>query len=499
MVVVVNLADLVTRAADHSPAHVALIEGNRRTTYAGLDAAVTACAAGLAQRGIKRGDRVALLIGNRTEFVIAYFGVLRLGAVAVPLNTSLAVDEVAHALGDVNAAMLLVDTETSAIVADTPIRGVTTMTVSGPTWEDMLSRGRLARLDPTPTDPESLAVLLFTAGSTGRPKAAMLTHRALLANIDSLLTLDAPAAITPDDIVLGVLPLFHVYSLNSVLGLSVAVGATVVLEHRFVPGSALDIIRKHRVSVVAGAPPMYIAWSAEDDLHEPLASVRLMTSGSAPLPPAVFEQFQTMAGRAIWEGYGLTECSPVVTTSLVSGRPKAGSVGRPLPGVEVRLVDEAGDPVEDQAGEVYIRSASLFSGYWPDGHDGPDEHGWFGTGDVAFLDDDGDLHLIDRRKELILVSGFNVYPREVERVIMDVPGVAECAVIGIPHPYTGEAVKAYVSPMPGAQVASEAIVAHCQARLARFKCPTIVEIVSELPHTAAGKIARGTLREAARV
>ncbi len=494
-----NLADLISGSADRSPAHVALIEGNRRTTYAGLDAAVSACASGLAQRGVTSGQRVAIMVGNRTEFVVAYYGALRLGAVAVPLNTSLTTEEVAHAVGACGASLVFVDSETHATVADAGLRGVPIIVVGGSGWEELLNRGRAERAEFPDTDPETLAVLLFTAGSTGRPKAAMLTHRAMLANTDSLLALDNPPAMTADDIVLGVLPLFHVYSLNSVLGLSMAAGATVVLEQRFSPRGSLELIRKHRVSVVGGAPPMYIAWSAEEGLSEALEPVRLLSSGSAPLPPAVFEQFATLAGRPVWEGYGLTECSPVVSTALVSGRPKAGAVGRPLPGVEVRLVDEAGDPVEDQAGEVYIRSASLFSGYWPDGSDGPDEDGWYGTGDVAFLDDEGDLHLIDRRKELILVSGFNVYPREVERVIQEFPGVAECAVIGVAHPYTGEAVKAFVAPMPGAALTPADIATHCQARLARFKCPTIVEITSGLPHTAAGKVARGALRERTQV
>jgi long-chain acyl-CoA synthetase len=198
----------------------------------------------------------------------------------------------------------------------------------------------------------------------------------------------------------------------------------------------------------------------------------------------------------VWEGYGLTEASPVVSSTMVGRRPKAGSVGAPLPGVEIRLVDEDGQTAdEDDPGEVWIRGANLFSGYWPDGSGGPDADGWYATGDVAYLDEDGDLHLVDRRRDLILVSGFNVYPFEIETVISSHPDVAEVAVVGIPHEHTGEAVKAYVRPLPGRTVSREQIAALCETRLARFKCPTVIEIVGSLPHSSTGKIARARLRE----
>jgi long-chain acyl-CoA synthetase len=220
-----------------------------------------------------------------------------------------------------------------------------------------------------------------------------------------------------------------------------------------------------------------------------------MVSGASPLAPVVLEQLRTSVGRTIYEGYGLTEAAPVVTATLTGRTVKPGSVGRPIPGVELRLVDAFGEQtVEDDPGEIVIRGANLFSGYWPDGTEGPDEDGWFATGDVAYADEDGDLYLVDRRKELVLVSGFNVYPREVEDAIHEHPGVAEAAVIAIPHPYTGETVKALVVPKPGAELSPEDITAHCATRLARFKCPTVVQIVPELPHSATGKVAKGRLR-----
>lgn len=490
-----NIADLVSAAADERPGHVAIIDAGRSTTYAGLDSAVSAFASGIAAQGVGRGDRVAILLGNTVDFVVAYFGALRAGAVAVPLNTGLAVDEISHALLDVTPAMLVVEQELRSHVELAATETTPTVVAGSPAWDRMLAEGRRAPLEPAPTDPESLAVLLFTAGSTGRPKAAMLTHRALQANLEEMRGLDDPPAITRDDVVLCVLPLFHVYSLNTVLAVSLAEGATVLLEPRFSARATLDLVRDSGVTMIAGAPPMYVAWSAEPDLREALEGVRLMSSGASPLPTAVFEQFSTMAGKPIWEGYGLTECSPVVSTTLVAGRPKAGSVGLPLPGLEVLLVDTAGDPVEDGTGEIWVRGDSLFSGYWPDGAGGPGPDGWFATGDVGLVDADGDLRLVDRRKELIIVSGFNVYPREVERVVAELPQVQEVAVIGVPHPYTGEAVKAFVVPHPGAALDAETVLNHCQTRLARFKCPTIVEVMDDLPHSIPGKVSKGRLRE----
>jgi long-chain acyl-CoA synthetase len=327
----------------------------------------------------------------------------------------------------------------------------------------------------------------------------MLSHRALLANLRQCLALD-PAPVVPDDVVLLVLPLFHVYGLNSGLGLVAATGARAVLAERFEPREALDLVRDEGVTNIPGAPPMYVAWTALDDgldevdVGAALRGVRL-ASGAAPLSPAVLEQVLTRTGVTIQEGYGLTETSPVVTSTLAGSRVKPGSVGRPLPGVEVRLVDEGGAVVDpDDAGEIVVRGDNLFSGYWPDRSGGPDGDGWWATGDVAYADDDGDLYLVDRRTDLVLVSGFNVYPREVEDVLAEHPHVAEVAVIGVPHPRTGEAVKAYVVARSGRSLTPEQVTTFAQTRLARFKRPTIVSVVDELPHSATGKIAKGRLR-----
>jgi long-chain acyl-CoA synthetase len=233
-----------------------------------------------------------------------------------------------------------------------------------------------------------------------------------------------------------------------------------------------------------------------------MATVRLLSSGGAPLPVAVFAKFADLTGLEIFEGYGMTETAPVVATTLVSGRPKAGSVGKPLPGLEIRLVDESGnaDEADDEAdegapGELWVRGPSVFRGYWPDGAGGPDAEGWFRSGDVAYADDDGDLHVVDRRREVILVNGFNVYPREIELVIDSLDGVAEAAVVGVPDDVTGEAVTALVVARRGVTLTPEQIAEHCATRLARFKCPTVIRVVDALPHSATGKIAKGRLRD----
>jgi long-chain acyl-CoA synthetase len=273
-----------------------------------------------------------------------------------------------------------------------------------------------------------------------------------------------------------------------------ATGATGVLVDRFDPVATAALLRDEAVTNVPGAPPMYVGWAAADRL-DALRDVRLLASGASPLPPAVQDQVRTTSGRTVHEGYGLTETAPVVSSTLAAPVAKPGSIGRPVPGVEVRLVDEEGSPAADgDPGEILVRGANLFSGYWPDGVEGPGEDGWWATGDVAFVDDEGDLFLVDRRKELVLVSGFNVYPREVEDALAEHPDVAEVAVIAVPHPYTGEAVKAYVVAREGSGLTADDVTTHAATRLARFKRPTVVTLVPVLPHSATGKVAKGRLR-----
>ena len=353
-------------------------------------------------------------------------------------------------------------------------------------------------------DPDDLAVLAYTAGTTAEPKGAMLTHRNLLANLEQMAAVPELAE-RPDDVVLLALPLFHIYGLNVVLGLTIRTGATAVMVDRFDPAETIQLIERHRVTVVFGAPPMFAGWvRALDERRDrgdsvpDLSSVRLAVSGAAALPPDVFERFRERAEVTIWEGYGLTEAAPAVTSNAVGPEPKAASVGLPLPGVEVRLVDESGEDVEeDDPGEIWVRGPNVFAGYWnrPDETRRILEGGWLRTGDVAYRDDDGYLHIVDRKKDLIIVSGFNVYPKEVEEAIELHPRVAEAAVIGVADERTGEAVEAWVVPNEGESVEPEEITEFLQTRLARFKQPTEIRVVEELPHHVTGKVLRRALRE----
>ncbi|MGB8651765.1 MAG: AMP-binding protein [Mycobacteriales bacterium] len=485
-----NVADLVRAAAEATPDKAALVFHGASTTWAELDTQVSALARGLQGRDLKPGDRVAVHLGNTPAFVVTYFAVLRAGFVALPLNTGYTAAELDHVLTDSGAALVVTGPATAATAAE--VARVPVVVTGTPEWEAL----------PVPGDPltaagsgEDLAVLLYTSGTSGQPKGAMLTHRALLANLEQTALIDPPV-VSADDVVLLVLPLFHVFGLNAALGSVARHGATAVLVERFDPVDTLGEIRRYGVTNVVGAPPMYVAWSMLPDVGDAFTSVRLALSGAAPLPPNVLHRVLDVTGHHVFEGYGLTETAPVLTTTLMSEVAKAGSIGRPVPGVELRLLDERGRPVEDgDPGEIVVRGANLFSGYWPDGADGPDADGWFATGDVAVADAGGDLHLVDRRRELILVSGFNVYPREVEDVLARLDGVAEAAVLGIPHPYTGESVKALVVLAPGAQLTADEVIAHCARSLARFKCPTAVEFMAELPHSATGKVAKGRLRE----
>jgi long-chain acyl-CoA synthetase len=515
-----DLATLVADAAKERPEALAVVEAaGRGLTWAELEDEVGRIATGLGAAGIVAGHRVLLAVGNRLEFVTTYLGLLRAQVVAVPVNPRSTVDELARLVADSGSRLVVADPGTivaardavsmvrDAIAGDGVLdpdlvaRAVApqVVVIGEPALEGELAHDELRSADARPVpplpDPEKLAALLYTSGTSGRPRAAMLTHRALLANLEQVAAVEPPM-IRGDDVVLGVLPLFHVYGLNAVLGGVLRHRAKLVLVERFDPQGTLDVIDDEACTVVPVAPPVFAHWLPDEHLAERLGAVRLMLSGSAPLSPHLIEQFTAKTSVAIHQGYGLTEAAPVVTSTLCSERLQTGSVGAALPGIDVRLIDERGlQPEGEDPGEIQIRGANLFSGYWPDGSEGPDEEGWWPTGDVGFLDASGDLFLVDRLKELVIVSGFNVYPIEVEDVLREVDGVRDAAVIGVEDDQTGEAVIAYVR-APGADTVAirDSCAEHCQKRLARFKWPARIEVVDELPLTVTGKVQKGRLR-----
>ncbi len=501
---ITDVSELVAIAADESPERLAVVEaGGRSLTWLALEDEVARLATGLGHIGALAGHRVMVVMGNRLEFVTSYLGVLRAQAVAVPVNPKSTADEIERMLADSGARVVIADGDTGAVVREAVSRlgsAPRVVLVGAPAadgempYDDVLAPE--ARPVPPLLDPEKLAALLYTSGTSGRPRGAMLTHRALLANIDQVAQVEPPM-IHGDDVVLGVLPLFHVYGLNAVLGGVLRHRAKLLLVDRFDSQGTLDLIDDEAISVVPVAPPVFAHWLPVEQLAERLGPVRLMLSGSAPLAPQVIEEFTRVSGIEVHQGYGLTEAAPVVTSTLCSEVSQVGSVGAALPGIEIRLVDERGaTPSGEDPGEISIRGDNLFSGYWPDGAGGPDADGWWATGDVGFLDASGDLFLVDRIKELVIVSGFNVYPSEVEDVIRELATVADVAVIGAPDGVTGEAVVAYVVPSPKSSPADlgEAVRAHVGTRLARFKQPARIEVVDELPLTVTGKVQKGRLR-----
>ena len=470
-----NLAEVLLAPARATPDAIALRAGTDAVTYRELESRAARVAGTLRSGGVEPGARVTIEGRNTIAFVASYLGVMRAGAIAVPLNPHAPDPELDREVATVEPAFAL----------GPPIDGA----------------GDADPADTVPRDDSEVAVLLFTAGTAGAPKAAMLTHGNLASNIRQVL--DHPGlALNAGDVALGVLPLFHIFGLNAVLGIGLAAGASTVLLDHFDAAGSVHTVRDHLVSVLAGVPAMYHAFLELDDDTAPpdsFESVRLAVSGAAPLDEDLLDGMRKRFGVVVHDGYGLTEASPIVTTSAIGRRdPTAGSIGPPVPGVDVRLVDaDGGDVLPGDPGELRVRGPNIFPGYWRDAGATAralTSDGWLRTGDIAVADDQGELSLVDRAKDLIIVSGFNVYPAEVEEALLEHPDVAEAAVVGEPDPRTGEAIVAFVVPEPDTRPGPDTLLAHCARSLARYKCPTRVEIVDALPRSFAGKVLRRQLR-----
>ena len=488
----------------------AALAGPESLTYGQLSTRVAAVATVVA-RTAAPGDRVVIVAGNESAFVVAYLGVLAAGAVAVPVNVGSPSHELRRELDAVEPVLALASAANADLARravaqpgprseesfkESPRRGIPVVDV------DELGESAAGESGAGPAivarEPSDLAVLLFTAGTAGAPKPAMLTHGSLLANIEQMQS-HPGLQLTAADVALGVLPLFHVYGLNVVLGLALHAGASVSLIDHFHPVETLARVRNDRVTVVAGVPAIYDAWIGLDDASAPraaLETVRLCVSGATTLPEKTVVAMRDRFGLAVHDGYGLTEASPVVTTTAVVTEPRPGSIGPPLPGVEVRLLDRDGnDALVGDPGQLVVRGPNVFAGYWGDAAatDVALVDGWLHTGDIAVADGDGWLTLVDRAKDIIIVSGFNVFPGEVEDALRSHRDVADAAVIGEPHPRTGETVVAFVVPRPGQAPDPVELLRHAGRQLARYKLPTRVEVVDALPRTLAGKLVRRAL------
>jgi long-chain acyl-CoA synthetase len=491
-----SLAYNLTGSAERYPETAALRFGDVVITYAELDRAAAAVAGVLRDRGIEPGDRVGIMLPNVPEFAMAYYGVLRAGGVVVPMNVLLKEREVAFYLGDSGARLIFAWHE----LADGAQAGAADVGAECIVVEPDSFAELLARADPVDEvfdrHADDDAVILYTSGTTGKPKGAQLTHANLAINADvskALFTLGH------EDVVLGALPLFHAFGQTCGLNATVSAGASLALVPRFDAGKVLATIERDRVTVFEGVPTMFAAL-----LHHPererfdAGTLRACVSGGAALPVEVLRGFEAAFGCVVLEGYGLSETSPVACFNHPDRERKPGSIGTPVEGVEMKLVDDhRDDAAPGEAGEIAIRGHNVMKGYWnrPDATAGAiDADGWFYSGDIARIDDDGCYFIVDRKKDLIIRGGYNVYPREVEEILYEHPAVREAAVIGIPHDSLGEEVGAAVALKPGAVLSESEIRDYVKANIAAYKYPRHVWFVDELPKGPTGKILKREIK-----
>lgn len=509
-------APLYSILEGHDPNQIAVVLGDKALTYGALWAETTRIASALAQHGIGLGDRVAMLLPNSFGFVQMYFGALRQGAVVVALNPLYTTSELVGLLMDAQPKLLVVPVEALDRLPPGLPFGVLFADVFGDPQREHLAAARYPgalclsdwlALESLPWDPPTirpeydLAALQYTGGTTGTPKGAMLTHWNLLAN-----ALQSRWWVTPilenasqHGVLLG-LPMFHVYGMTVGMNLGLSIGARLILLPRFTPESAVDAIKQHRPTFFPGAPTMYAALEAHArHARVDLSSIRGCISGSAPLPRAVQESFEAATGGKLVEGYGLSEASPVTHCQPLWDAERKTGIGFPFPGTDARIVNEEGDPVAvGEAGELLVRGPQVMQGYWHREEETQNtvQDGWLFTGDVAVMDADGYFQIVDRKKDLIICSGFNVYPREIEDVLYGFPGILEACVVGVPDPYRGETVKAFLVPRPQAVLDIDALSAYCRQHLAGYKVPRFYEVVDSLPKSAVGKVLRRALRDA---
>ncbi|MFB9932163.1 long-chain fatty acid--CoA ligase [Amycolatopsis halotolerans] len=484
-----SLAQWIARRGTVTPEAVALVaaETGERITYAELEQRVARRAAALRELGVRKGDRVALLGLNSTGYLETLFAVAWLGAITLPINFRLAAAEVEYLLEDARPVVVVHD-DTFAALAQEASGGRALVNNSElGTTED--------RVEPEPTGADDVAVLMYTSGTTGRPKGAMLTHGNLEANAINVLT--SGEGLLPSDITLTVAPLFHIGGLALFTLPLLYAGGTVVVAGKFDPQQTLALIQREQVTVHFMVPAMWAAMTQVPDFDSyDLSRLRYLLCGGAPCPLPVIE-FYEGKGLTFVEGFGMTELSPaalVLESAFV--RSHAGSVGRPFLHVEARIVDERDDDVPTgTVGELVLRGPNVFAGYWglPEASAETMRGGWFHSGDLARCDADGFVTLVDRKKDMIISGGENVYPIEVEQVLHRHPGIADVAVIGAPDPQWGETVIAVVVPADDS-LDGDAVIAYCRERIAAFKCPRRVEVVAELPRNATGKLLKRELR-----
>lgn len=514
----INIATNLERNAEIFPERTALVFGEQRFTYAQVNGAANQVANGLRSLGIGPGDKVLISCPNLPYFPIVYFGILKAGAVVVPINVLLKAQEIAYHLHDSDAKAFFCFEGTPELpmgaeghagfkLAGTcPHFFMITADPSKPAAvEGVQTLGALMKEQP-PTGSHALtaasdtAVILYTSGTTGKPKGAELSHLNIVMNAMASHMLMRQTA---DDIHLMVLPLFHSFGQTVQMNAGLMAGAALVLLPRFDADAAFRAMQTHKVTVFVGVPTMYMALlnlpgaAERHDLKAITAHLRIGVSGGSAMPVEVIRQFETRFGVPILEGYGLSETSPVATFSLLDFDRIPGSVGKAVWGTEVRIVDPSGSPVPaGTVGEVAIRGHNVMKGYYkrPEETARAIHEGWFHSGDLGRMDETGNVFIVDRIKDMIIRNGFNVYPRELEEVIMTHPAVAQVAVLGVPHPSQGEEIKAVIVLKPGMTASPEEVINWCRDRMATYKFPRMVEIVDALPMTTTGKILKRMIK-----
>jgi len=501
-----NLAELLENSTRKYPGRTAIIAGETRLTYEQLDRAANQVAHALTSRGVRRGDKVAVSCPNLPQFPIVYFGILKAGATVVPLNILLKAREIAYHLADSEAKAYVAyegsPIEGAAREAFDATPGCETLLLIGRRQETPWADEQPPVFEPVETDDEDTAVILYTSGTTGQPKGAELRHRNLR---DNALVLEQVFAIDQEnpDTYLCVLPLFHTFGQTVIQNTAMAFGGTLVMLPRFEAGAALALMLEHDISIFAGVPTMYwgLLRALEDttDVAALARNLRVAVSGGAALPGEVHRDFRERFGVTILEGYGLSETSPVASFSVYGQEPRVGSVGRPVPGVEMKLINDDWTDVPDDpaaVGEIAIKGHNVMKGYYgrPEATAEAIHDGWFRSGDLARKDAEGYYYIVDRSKDLIIRGGYNVYPRELEEVLITHPAVALVAVIGVPHESHGEEIKAVVVKQPGDPTTEAELLAWGKEQFASYKYPRIVEFTGQLPMTSTGKILKRALR-----
>ncbi|MFB6517721.1 long-chain fatty acid--CoA ligase [Streptomyces sp. NPDC056401] len=490
-----SVATILKESAVRHPDRTAVVDGGVRVSYRALWLDVLRFAARLRDHGIAPGDRVALLLPNTADFPRAYYAVLAAGGTVVPVHGLLVADEVAYVLRHSGCRTVVTAPGPLAAVAEAAAAGagadVLRVTTDGEPLERAVPRGG-----------EDTAVILYTSGTTGRPKGALLTHANLVMNA-SVCAQDL-FALTPEDVVLGCLPLFHSFGQSCAMNAALRAGSALVLCERFAGPEALALMVRERVSVFMGVPTMYHALTeAVERGAEPPGSLRMAVSGGAALPTALLERFESALGTVVLEGYGLTETSPAALFNHPATGRRPGTVGRPVWGVEAAVADpDAEDRIvflpAGEVGEVVLHGHNVFAGYLddPEATAAAVVDGWFRTGDLGVHDADGFLTIVDRKKDLIIRGGFNVYPREVEETLARHPSVARVSVFGLPDETRGEEICAAVVLRPGAADTPQDIVAWAREHLGKHKYPRVVRLFDELPLGPSGKVLKRELQEA---